>query len=382
MKILLVDNYARDHQFSMQKFSACLNKELLDFGHQVKVISPNPVFGKWCESTVSGNAKWLGYLDKYVLFPFVLRKTARWADIVHICDHSNSPYLTIVCHQPHLITCHDMMAVRSALGDFDQNKNISKTGQLQQKWILKSLKNARNIAAVSNATKQDLLRLIEPSSAQVSVVYNGLNYPFKPVARGDALELLRKHGISENMRFLLHVGGNQWYKNRKGMLAIFGQIVAQQPDTDLKLVMAGKPFNDELKALVQEYDLADRLIQAADVSTEELGALYSLAEAFVFPSLCEGFGWPILEAQACGTLVFTSNREPMTEVGGNASIYIDPESYQQAAVTILEALNNPELTSRVKAEMATNVERFTTEKMIAGYLALYRSIIETEAAAS
>lgn len=375
MKILLIGNYAKDYQFSMQKFSACLEQGLFQQGHQIQALQPQAVFGRPFESTVTGIAKWLGYIDKYLLFPFTLRKSAKWADVIHICDHSNAIYVSHIKKYTHLVTCHDLMAVRSALGEFEENDQIGKTGQLQQQWILKGLQAAGHIASVSNATRQDIMRLAKQPPENVTVIHNGLNYAFNPVAKEQALALLAKYGITENMRFLLHVGGNQWYKNRKGLLAIFNQIIRQQPDTDLKLVMAGKPFTDELYRLIRQYDLQDKVIELTEPSTEELCALYSLATAFIFPSLCEGFGWPIIEAQACNALVFTSNREPMTEVGGDAAIYIDPEAPDHAASIITDTLDNNDLINKTLNANPSNLPQFSTELMVKKYLSLYQAII-------
>ena len=270
MKILLFGNYAKDHQFSMQKFSACLEQGLLQQGHQVRVCRPQAVFGRPFESAVTGIAKWLGYIDKYLLFPFTLRKSAHWADVIHICDHSNAIYVPYIKKYAHLVTCHDLMAVRSALGEFEEHNQVGKTGQLQQQWILKGLQAAGHIASVSNATKQDVVRLAKQPSDNVTVIHNGLNYAFNPVAKEQALALLTKYDITENMRFLLHVGGNQWYKNRKGLLAIFNRIIRQRPDTDLKLVLAGKPFTDELHRIIRKYDLQDKVVELIEPTTEDL----------------------------------------------------------------------------------------------------------------
>jgi glycosyltransferase involved in cell wall biosynthesis len=375
MKILLIGNYAKDHQFSMQKFTDCMEQGLLQQGHQVKLCQPQAVFGLPFESTASGLAKWLGYIDKYLLFPLILRKQAQWADIIHICDHSNAIYVSHIKNKPHLVTCHDLMAVRSALGEFKDHNQVGKSGKMQQQWILKGLQTASNIASVSNATQQDVMRLAKQPVDRLTVIHNGLNYAYSPLAKAQALTLLTPYGITEHRRFLLHLGGNQWYKNRKGLLAIFNQLVKQQPATDLQLVMAGKPLTDELRGLIKDYNLQDKVIEVTGPSTEAIGALYSLATAFIFPSLCEGFGWPIIEAQACNALVFTSNREPMTEVGGDAAIYFDPENPGQAALIITEALDNNDLIDQTLKAIPVNLLQFGTELMVAKYLSLYQKII-------
>merc|ERR1711912_68703 len=99
---------------------------------------------------------------------------------------------------------------------------------------------------------------------------------------------------------------------------------------------------------------------------------YSSATALLFPSLQEGFGWPIIEAQACGCPVFTSNRPPMTEVGGEAALYINPNNPETAAKKIASIL--PRLAD-FKEKSILNAQRFTTEKMLSSYSQVYRKVI-------
>ncbi|MDT9189897.1 MAG: glycosyltransferase, partial [Limnospira sp. PMC 894.15] len=105
---------------------------------------------------------------------------------------------------------------------------------------------------------------------------------------------------------------------------------------------------------------------------EDLRALYSAAIALLFPSLQEGFGWPIIEAQACGCPVFTSHIPPMTEVGGDVAIYIDPKNPQESATKILDSLN---IIKPDPQPLFDNAKRFTTEKMINEYIGLYEQAI-------
>ncbi|MDB6040900.1 MAG: glycosyl transferase group 1, partial [Verrucomicrobiales bacterium] len=107
-------------------------------------------------------------------------------------------------------------------------------------------------------------------------------------------------------------------------------------------------------------------------SSEELRALYSIAEILIFPSLEEGFGWPIIEAQACGCRVVTSNRAPMTEAGGDPAFYFDPKNAETAAAMIWSALNenSGEKAARIEAGLR-NVNRFSAGRMTDNYCARY-----------
>jgi hypothetical protein len=137
--------------------------------------------------------------------------------------------------------------------------------------------------------------------------------------------------------FIFHVGNNNWYKNRLGVLRIYKALTGIMPDAP-PLIMAGKRFFPDMTAFVESAGLAGRVFSLVDVSNEDLRALYSAASLLLFPSLAEGFGWPIIEAQACGCRVVTSGRAPMTEVGGDAAIYVDPEKETEAAETVRAVL--------------------------------------------
>ena len=103
------------------------------------------------------------------------------------------------------------------------------------------------------------------------------------------------------------MGGNQWYKNRLGVLRIFSILTKLPVGGSLKLLMVGKPWTLEMRRFVLEHGLSDATLELTGVAEEDLRALYSMASVMIFPSFQEGFGWPIIEAQACGCPVATSN---------------------------------------------------------------------------
>jgi glycosyltransferase involved in cell wall biosynthesis len=140
----------------------------------------------------------------------------------------------------------------------------------------------------------------------------------------------------------------------------------------LRLVLAGKPWTREMKRFVQDHDLGEHVLELRGVSNQELQALYSTARGLLFPSLYEGFGWPVIEAQACGCPVFTTNRPPMTEIGGSNTVYIDPQAPEQAAECIAKALTR----HGGGGEAAIlNAKRFTDKKMINEYIHLYGELL-------
>jgi glycosyltransferase involved in cell wall biosynthesis len=135
-----------------------------------------------------------------------------------------------------------------------------------------------------------------------------------------------------------------------------------------------------MRRLVEEdTNLIGHVHERSGVDDVGLRALYSHAQALIFPSLYEGFGMPLIEAQACGCPVFTSNRAPLTEIGGMGAGYVDPEQPEAAARFIAERLSEPGRRERMIQAGFENVhKRFTTDRMVDDYLKLYRTVKASE----
>jgi glycosyltransferase involved in cell wall biosynthesis len=186
----------------------------------------------------------------------------------------------------------------------------------------------------------------------------------------EALARLRQLSPNLSRPFLLHVGGNQWYKNRLGALRIFFCLRNLVSDPAFKLVMVGKPWTAEMRRFVYENNMSEVTLELTAGTDEDLQALYSTASMILFPSLQEGFGWPIIEAQSCGCPVATSKRSPMVEVAGDAGIFIDPEDPESAAFIVQQALADK--AGRREASLV-NAARFRSG-MVASYLSLYNRL--------
>ncbi|MEW6611896.1 MAG: glycosyltransferase [Pseudomonadota bacterium] len=369
MKVLLLANYRPDGQESMQRFADMLSDGLTQHGHEVRVLRPEPRLLQ-AGGTPKKLEKWLGYVDKLVLFPSVLREAARWADIVHICDHSNAFYVKYLDGRHHLVTCHDMLAIRSAMGEIPQNRTRW-SGRVQQRMILRGLRAAQHIACVSRQTQSEVQRIVQRPEGDTTLVYNGLNYPYAPMGWAAADQRLGKLLGAAPGPFFLHVGGNNWYKNRPGVLKIFRRLAVMPQFREHRLLMVGKPWTPAMRQYVHAHGLAERVLEIHNVDNEDLRACYSRASALLFPSLQEGFGWPIVEAQACGCPVVTSQRAPMTEVGGSAAVYIDPEQPEAAAGIIVSRLAAAEA---IRQAGLKNAQRFSPDGMITSYIRLYAEV--------
>jgi glycosyltransferase involved in cell wall biosynthesis len=370
MKILLVGNYLPDRQDSMQIYASMLEAGLRGRGHEVRLLQPPAILGARVAET-SPLFKWSGYADKFLLFRRELRRAAQGADIVHLCDHSNAMYVSAVAHKAHIVTCHDVLAIRSAMRHFPENP-VGVTGRTFQQLIARGLRQAQAILCVSRKTREDLERYLGVSEERLHVVPNALPWPYKPVTRDVGAPLLRSIGVEQGEQYFFHIGGNHWYKNRGAAIEIFAQLRKLPQYAGAKLVMAGGAMNATLRSIAEKHQVGNAVVEAVGLSNECLQALYSCALATLFPSLQEGFGWPIVEAQACGCPVVTTDRPPMNEVAGGAAILIDPAKPETAAQAVADALQD---TTQICADGLRNAAGYSAERMLERCEALYHEVV-------
>ena len=368
MKVLLVGNYEFDGSTSMKVWAGALLRELLQRGIDVQLISPEPVMGRM-KPSADGLGKWLGYIDRFVIFPRKLRTAANKADVVHLCDHGSAVYAFAVKDKPTIVTCHDLLAVRGALGEVPDCP-ASFFGKLLQLWIRRGLRQATRVACVSQFTLNDAQRILN-GAGNLCVVLNGLNYPFRPLDSGEVDRRLADLTAIKGP-FVLHVGSSQARKNREGVLRIFAKAAER---TNLQLVFAGKALHQGLVQLAKELDVYNQVVQVIKPDVEIIEALYNRAVALLFPSRYEGFGWPPIEAQACGCPVVGSNIAPLAEVLGQTAALRPVEDEAGMAEEIRRLAGDRQYRERMRQSGFENVRsRFQTSRMMNEYVSLYREL--------
>ncbi len=348
--VLLITNYRNDNQLSMQKFGGIL----LDNSHMVEdfnleEIFPISIFRKFL--SFRKLAKWAGYIDKYIVFPKrlknVLKQNHRSIGVVHVIDHSNSPYLKTIhkiSSAKCIITCHDLIAIRTALGELPDAPLTSHSGKRLQNWIQYSLPFADYFVCDSKQTICDLNRIVPSSRSRSEVIHLGTN--LNAVNFKNQCEF--KSELSFNpasTRFILHVGSAAWYKNRIALFQAFQNAKKQNKYKNLKLVLVGPPpqaheINPSLKKWIEKN--LKNIFWINHVSDATLKELYLNAEFLIFPSLIEGFGWPPLEAASNGCQVITTKTGAIHDLLGKHANYVDPseqDSINQAVLNLLEQRN-------------------------------------------
>jgi glycosyltransferase involved in cell wall biosynthesis len=372
LMILLIGNYPLDRQQSMQRFAIMMLEGLTAAGIAAEVVQPQPFLGRF-RAAGGFIAKWLAYLDKFVFFRWSLAsKLKERPAIVHVCDHSNAMYAQAIRSVPVVVTCHDLLAVRGALGE-PVDCPASATGKFLQRWIVRGLEDATSIACDSRATLEDARRLLrlDDGKPALELITLGLSYPYRRISPGEARARLAAFGaLAAGGEFALHVGSNLRRKNREGVLRIFARC---QEHWNGSLVFAGEPLSPELRSLGQDLGVLERVVEISSPDNTVLEALYNCATALLFPSTFEGFGWPIAEAHACGCPVLCADREPMSEVAGAAGLMHPLEDEAGFAADLLR-LVDPEERARWSDKAVENAKRFSTGRMISQYVELYRSL--------
>jgi len=356
--IILIGNYPRDRDPCVERFTGMLSAGIREAGFRTETWRPGLFLGRLSKSTDRGIGKWLGWFDKWILFPMVLR----WRVFrlppeekfqFHICDQANAPYLPCFPRGLTGITCHEMLSIRG------------------RKRVLGNLKEARNLAAATEAAMTDLKRLAGPQYPLTvqdwRVIPHALEGNFHRMEKAEAWKLLMGMGLSPNVPFVLHVGTGHPWENSRMLLNMVHQLGNRWQG---QVCFAGSAPDADLLSLAGELGLASRIVVVEDPVPVILTALYSACAAFIFPSHAGGFAWPLIEAQACGAPVIASKRKPMPEITGGSAIHEDPDDAKAFAAALI-ALNNEEFRKNLVELGYSNCERYEPKLMMRAYLDLH-----------
>ena len=385
MRIVLFSHPEFLRSQSMPRFARMLQESYQARGHAVQMWAPQPRVYHWVPE--GRLRKWAGYIDQYLLFPLTVMRRARRqpADTLYVfADQALGPWVPRVKSQPHVVHVHDLLALRSALGQVPENPT-GWTGRIYQRYIRQGFQQARHFISISNKTREDLHRYGQPQPVISEVVYNGLNYPYAPLPDADARMALLQAGLPLTEHgMLLHVSGNQWYKNVAGVIRLYAHYARTQREP-LPLWLIGAMDAHGFGDVLAEVPAQGKVLFFQGLGNRVLQACYSQARAFLFPSLAEGFGWPLIEAQACGCPVITTDEAPMTEAAGPAARYIprlkagdDAQAWAAQAAQVLQALLSlsSQDAQRLRQQCTEWPQRFKAEAAIDGYLQVYQNVLD------
>lgn len=264
-------------------------------------------------------------------------------------------FLEHVEKKPFVLTVYDL--IHQIFPEFGLYEKMDKNKDLLQK--------ASKIIAISESTKSDLINIFNIDERKIVVTHLASSL------RVNGAEVGEDFKNKVPFRYLLFVGGREGYKN----FMFFAQVVAAlTEEKDLCVVCTGSPFNEKEQYLFNKTGITKRMYHTY-VDDRELSYLYRNAAAFVFPSMYEGFGLPVLEAFSCGCPVLVSNTSSLTEVGEDAVIYFDPKNPASMIRAIKQILTNKELRIQNISKGYEQVKKFSWQKTADETKNVYREII-------
>jgi len=315
-------------------------------------------------------------LDNHLRFQFLLRSLS--PDVFHV-PHRAVPYFL---PGPYVATVHDLDKLL-----FPEPSGSRWKGEIRRHVLRRGLMRARRIMTVSEATRHDLTSLLGIPAERTEVIHNAIDEHFTVFdSEEDRRRALERYQV--DYPFLLYAGNIQPQKNLTRLVEAFAVIHAEldrHPRYQrLRLIIIGDDLaaHPDLRRSVIRSRMQHSVRFLGFVPVETLRIFYRSAEAFVFPSLYEGFGLPPLEAMAQGTPVVTSNISALPEVVGDAALLVNPENVFDIARGIRQVLLDEELRGLLRRRGARQVRQFSWDRAAERVLAVYREALALEPPAS
>jgi len=307
-------------------------------------------------------------------------------DVIHF-PYFNPFFLNVswFSNKPKIITVHDLTQIK-----FIKYYDVGFRGRLKWQIQKRFLKRAERIITDSKASKKDIIELTDYPKDKIDVVYLAAGDKYKKLDIPPKAEAFRRAGkiFREKYKiankFILYVGDLNWNKNVEGLLKAFSPTTSHQPPvTDL--VLTGSAFENnnlkelqEVKKLIKDLKLRDRVKLLGFVPKDDLVKLYNLALFYVQPSFWEGFGLPVLEAMKCGCPVLSSNKGSLPEVGGSAVEYFDPDKKGELADKIKALLKSRKKREKLAKKGLKQAEKFSWKKTAKETAKIYKKVLKNE----
>lgn len=241
-----------------------------------------------------------------------------------------------------------------------------------------AIKLADEVITISKSAKDDIEEMFK-CDTKIRVIYLGYNKNFRIVKNKNKLTIIKnKYCLPDH--YILFVGTLQPRKNIASILRAFHYLIKNNYLNDYKLVICGRLgwMYDNIFKIIDKLDLKKHIVYLNFVSDEDLTYIYNLSDLFVFPSIYEGFGLPVLEAMACGVPVITSNISSLPEVAGEAGLKIPPTNIKSLALAIHKILKNKIIQKNMIRKGIIQANKFSWEKCARETLDVYKYLIDNK----
>lgn len=305
--------------------------------------------------------------EQYIL-PREIKKDK--IDLLH-CTSNTAP---ININVPLVVTIHDIIYLEKQV----RNNGVfyQKLGGTYRRWNVPLIaKKASMIVTVSNYERDRIIERLNLPEEKVRTVYNACSSHFSNEYSEEELQDFRKR-MNLPERFVLFLGNTDPKKNLPNVIKTLG-ILYEKKQLDFTLVITDFKIEHLLPLLKEQNNehLLKHIMLIGYVINQELPKLYKLAQLFLYPSLRESFGIPILEAMQCGTPVITSNTSAMPEIAGSGSVLVDPTQPEDIAEKIVRLLNDGEMKAKVIAYGLERVKLFSWKRTAEQMVDIYNEVL-------
>ncbi|MBC7334407.1 MAG: glycosyltransferase family 4 protein, partial [Actinobacteria bacterium] len=300
--------------------------------------------------------------NKFLKIPFYLgyRTFEDRIDVIH-----TQYYTPLISKAKRVVTIHDIIPII-----YPQFFNWFEV--LKQKFFLPYFaRKADRVITVSSNSKKDICKYLKVPEDKVVEIYNGVSNEFRLVDQNEKAKIIRKFEIRGP--YIYYVGRLDPRKNLKNVIKAFAQVASRNQNVDLIIAGNKNEYFVELLGVVKEFNLGERVKFIGLISNEDNIRLLNFAEFFVYPSIYEGFGLPVLEAMACGCPVITSKGSSLGEISKGCALLVDPENVEEIRDAMITLLKNKFLRAELVGRGRERVKEFSWELTARKTLEVYES---------
>lgn len=306
--------------------------------------------------------------SEQIFFPSILKQAN--LDLIHYTNFNSPIFFTGV---PSIVTIYDL-----TLWFFSGRQRRSWLERMLYRLVIKkTCHNAKHIIAITQKTKDDIIKFLKVDPEKITVIYPGVTKDYHPISDDSRINNLKRR-FDITKPYLIYVGQWRDHKNVIRLIRAFG-LLRRRYNFDYQLVLVGKIDNryPQVPTTIKELGFKEDVILTGYVSDLDLPYLYSGAEFFVFPSLYEGFGIPPLEAMSCGLPVLSSNLSCMPEVLGEAVYYFDPLNIESMAKAMSEVAKSYTLKRELRLKGLKQAKRYSFDKTARKTIKIYQKVLKS-----
>jgi glycosyltransferase involved in cell wall biosynthesis len=358
--------------FSMDRYATSLAgalRELKDEHLDIRDFRPSSAH---TTRRLVGSTPLFRYWVRYPRYLLAARPTT--FAVNHVLDHAYGHLVYALDADRTVVTCHDLFPLLHWRGGI-QGLERRRKRPVSVELSVAGLRRARFVVADSEATRRDLINVAKVNPEAIRVIPPGIGPAFQPLeddVSAHGADLWRLGPRSTKRILCIDTGGIR--KNRQAMLEVFARV-QRHAKGDVRLVRVGPTLEGDDLGHVRRLGIERSVVQLQGVPERHMPLLYNSCDVLLFPSLFEGFGWPPLEAMACGTPVVSSRAAAIEEVVGAVALTADAGDYDGLAELVIRVLEDREDTEDRRLRGLTHAKAFSWERTAREVAELYHTIL-------